>query len=369
MLVRKIRRAGRDAFFRFLDKLSRHEDARRLLARLLHSLVQERPRITEDDLLPGARPYADLGEAGPPGGACARSDIIFITGRFRSGTTFLWNVFRSIPGVTAYYEPLNERRWFDPATRGGRVDATHKNVAEYWREYQGLEELGAYFRQDWAERDFYMDRHFPDRGLRTYIERMVELAPGRPVLQFNRVDFRLPWLKAQFPHAAIVHIFRHPRDQWCSTLQGSDCPREDMPLAAFEPLDKFYLCRWTRDLHHHFPFLDEAEIAHPYQAFYLIWRLSHIFGTRHADESICFEELVDRPVPIIERLFGSLGITGHDPEKIREIHARPDLGKWKAYADEEWFRRHEARCESVLLAHFGSPLAAGKGSPTVGSRT
>jgi hypothetical protein len=34
-----------------------------------------------------------------------------------------------LPGCTAYYEPFNERRWFDPRTRGERVDATRRNVA------------------------------------------------------------------------------------------------------------------------------------------------------------------------------------------------------------------------------------------------
>ena len=38
---------------------------------------------------------------------------IIITGRFRSGSTLLWNIFRDLPECTAYYEPFNERRWFD----------------------------------------------------------------------------------------------------------------------------------------------------------------------------------------------------------------------------------------------------------------
>ena len=37
-------------------------------------------------------------------------DMVLVTGRFRSGSTLLWNLFRHCDGVTAYYEPFNRRR-------------------------------------------------------------------------------------------------------------------------------------------------------------------------------------------------------------------------------------------------------------------
>jgi hypothetical protein len=351
MLPGTIRGVCRDALFRFLETLSRHDRWRLLRSRETRGFTQQPPDVTAADLCFKGRPYAGLGEPDQNGGTTGRRDIVFITGRFRSGTTFLWNVFRSVPGITAYYEPFNERRWFDPATRGTRVDGSHKNVADYWAEYEGLEELSQYYRNEWIDTNLYMDEEMPDPGMRKYIERMVELAPGRPVLQFNRVDFRLPWLRRQFPGARLIHIFRHPRDQWCSTLMGDDCPKENMPFAAFEPWDRFYLSMWMRDLEYHFPFLAQGEIAHPYQAFYLIWRLSYIFGRKYSHDSICFEDLVANPVPVLSQLLESLGIRDYDPEKIRQIHAGPELGKWKSYAGDDWFRRHEAHCETVLR-HF-----------------
>src|SRR5688572_10206678 len=226
MLPGSIRGACRDALFSFLETLSRHDRWRALRSRETRGYTQQPPDISAADLCSKGRPYADLGEPDQTGGTAGRRDIVFITGRFRSGTTFLWNVFRTIPGITAYYEPFNERRWFDPATRGTRVDGSHRNVADYWKEYEGLEELAQYYRIEWTDTNLYMDEHMPDPGMRKYMERMIELAPSRPVLQFNRVDFRLPWLRRQFPEARLIHIFRHPRDQWCSTLMGDKCPRE-----------------------------------------------------------------------------------------------------------------------------------------------
>ena len=70
-----------------------------------------------------------------------RDDIIFITSRFRSGSTLLWNLFREVGGCTSYYEPFNERQWFNKALRGDDVDSSHRGVDDYWAEYNDLERL------------------------------------------------------------------------------------------------------------------------------------------------------------------------------------------------------------------------------------
>ena len=91
-----------------------------------------------------------------------RDDAIFITARFRSGSTLLWNLFRHVDGMTAYYEPFNERRWFDPSSRGDRIDTTHRHVDDYWREYEGLDELGQFYRLEWINKDLLMDAEMWD---------------------------------------------------------------------------------------------------------------------------------------------------------------------------------------------------------------
>ncbi|MGL4465837.1 MAG: hypothetical protein ACRC1K_27100, partial [Planctomycetia bacterium] len=85
---------------------------------------------------------------------------LFITARFRSGSTFLWNLFRRTPACTAYYEPLNERRWFEePKTiaKGEWVDPTHRGVDDYRREYAGMSDLTDLYREDWTVDDLHMD--------------------------------------------------------------------------------------------------------------------------------------------------------------------------------------------------------------------
>lgn len=337
------------ALFRFLETLFASERGRKLLAPFTQDFRKPDLGDLKGTLPPP--PYADL-PVPPTSSTNQRADPVFITARFRSGSTLLWNLFRNIPDVTAYYEPFNERRWFDPVHRGRTVDASHLGVDDYWREYEGLESLGDCYREDWIRRRLFMDGDSWDPQMQRYIEMLIEAARGRPVLQFNRVDFRLAWLKKYFPAAKLVHIFRHPRDQWCSTLVDLKSFGPQSPVEQFP--DRFYLGMWVDDLQQQFPYL-RGEDRHPYELFYLIWRTSHLFGRRYTDYSFSFESLLEQPDRILSELFETIGMDGVDLEPLKRMIARPKLGKWRDYAEPDWFLRIEERCEAMLRDYWGDP--------------
>jgi hypothetical protein len=335
--------------FRFLDKLSATDDARAIQAASLHNLLPRRPVVADGD-----RPYPDLGAAAPPP-ATTRDDVVFISARFRSGSTVLWNLFRHLDGWTSYYEPFNERRWFDPAARGGQTDATHRGVEEYWREYDGLGELARYYRERWIDHDLFMDAQSWDPDMKRYVEVMIDRAPGHPALQFNRIDFRLPWFRHHFPRAKLLHLYRHPRDQYLSSLFDPKAVPRDVTVADFARHDHFYLLVWARDLKYHFPFLDEKAAAHPYQLFYAIWKLSYLFGRQYAHHSVAFEDLTAAPGPCLDKMFAALGIPGAPVDRLAQLVEKPRSGRWREYAPEEWFRAHEAAAEAVLADFLRAP--------------
>jgi hypothetical protein len=285
--------------------------------------------------------------------AGAGSEPIIVTARFRSGSTLLWNLFRNMNGFTAYYEPHNERRWFDPQLRGIKIDPTHRNVTNYWEEYEGLEHLERYYREDWIRRDLFMDADFWDPDLLEYTRQLIEKAPQRPVLQCNHIDFRLAWFRRHFPSAQFIHLYRHPREQWCSSLLDQNFPSH-RKTTDFSPYDGFYLLTWARDLKHRFPFLDQGTTEHPYQLFYFIWKLSYMYGRQYADYSLSYENLVNHPHHELERLLRFVGgeADGQDLARLVDLIGKPSPERWRDYAEDDWFLRHESMCETTIADFF-----------------
>jgi hypothetical protein len=347
-----LRGKARAGLFHVLRKLAATEDARRILHSALSWAEPRRAHLPLATDQVEVQPYADLGKCDRKKDPSARGDVVFITARFRSGSTLLWNLFRNVGGCTAYYEPFNERRWWDAARRGSHTDPTHRKVEDYWLEYDGLDVLGEYYDEQWTRRDLFMDEDCWNPAMKRYVDILIERAPGRPVLQFNRIDFRLPWLRHHYPRARIIHLYRHPREQWYSTLVNpSDCPR-DLSVKDFAAFDHYYLREWARDLRYHFPILDESAVTHPYQLFYFIWKLSYLFGRGYASYTLAYEELAADPGSGMAGLFRAVDLPAADTGKLERLVDRPKAGKWRAYATDEWFRSHEELCEQVIAGFF-----------------
>jgi hypothetical protein len=348
-----VRTRLRTAVLRAVNRLFQTDDGKHVLAASLGDLLRWR-----DPAAPGAdvlrsQPYLDLGRAPETPPASRSAGAVIITARFRSGSTLLWNLVRHLDGFTAYYEPFNERRWFDPHARGSRIDPTHRQAEEYWREYDGLGILAEHYCQRWIDHDLFMDADSWNPAMYRYVELLIQHARGRPALQFNRIDFRLAWFRRHFPAAKIIHLHRHPRDQWCSTLVDPAAFTKDHTVAEFAPHDHYYLLDWVRDLKYRFPFLQDAAAArHPYRLFYFLWKLSFVCGRCHAHHSFAFEDLVTRPDDCLAALLRELDVPRADAGGLKGLIEKPRLGRWTTYADDRWFREHEEFCEGVLAEFF-----------------
>ena len=158
----------------------------------------------------------------------------------------------------------------------------------------------------------------------------------------------------------MIHLYRHPREQWCSTLvDGSSFPRTGT-VAEFEPHDHFYLLSWARDLAYQFPFLDPRIPRHPYELFYLIWKLSWVFGTRYSDASFCYETLCKHPERELLRLMRVARVTSYDVGALQALIGSVSLRRWPAYASPDWFEEQEARAEEVLVRALAPQSASPK---------
>lgn len=345
------RRWLRDRLFDLVRNVARHHEGRAAAYECLRDLLRS-PAPLHFDPQSLAPAYPDLGVA--PANHLARDrQAIIITGRFRSGSTLLWNLFRHLPFCTSYYEPFNERQWFNPARRGSHVDASHRGVEEYWSEYDGLADLGRHYREEWTCRSLLMDEHAWDADMEAYVRMLIDRAPQRPVLQCNRIDLRLPWFRKHFPGATFVHLYRHPRDQWLSTLMKPERFPASAGWEQYQPHDHFYLMNWLGDLKYHFPFLDPAQAEHPYQSFYYLWKLSFLFGRKYSHHSVSFESLVLKPEVEIPALLRAVNISQDHASALQKLIDAPAVSKWSRYADDAWFKQHESRCEQVLAQYLG----------------
>ena len=275
-----------------------------------------------------------------------RDDIVFISSRFRSGSTLLWNIFRQTGTCTSLYEPFNERQWFNPQLRGNHVDDSHRGVYDYWSEYNGMQELIDLYDERWINENLLMTKKSWDPSMKSFLERMIELSPKRPALQFNRIDLRLPWLKHQFPNAKFLHLYRNPRDQWCSFLTNPELMNKDDVQTTYQ--DAFYLDVWCNDLSKYYPFLSKLNTEHPYQRFYYLWKLSYLFGLEYCDHNISFEQLMSDPVNELQKMFSVIKLDNIPSQDLLDIFSAPAKDKWKKYADESWFSEHEQICENTL---------------------
>ncbi|WOJ98291.1 sulfotransferase [Congregibacter brevis] len=324
-----------DLFIRFL----RHSDVAAESDRQFHSRHKHLPAISND-----ASPYSDLGK---PISSGATENAIFITGRFRSGSTLLWNMFRQMNECTAYYEPFNERQWFNPHVRGNKVDATHRGVDDYSREYDGMTHLANLYSLDWIKDDLFMCADTFNPNMHQYISELIAHTGNTSVLQFNRVDFRLPWLKHHFPSVPIVHIYRHPREQWVSFLADPQKMQASNIETTYK--DSFYLDTWSDGLAPHFPFLNRETTPHPYKRFYYIWKLSWLFAKKYADTSVKYDDLVARPRENFHKVLDEIGFNKNASldDALKAVDP-PSAKDWSVYAPDEWFRECEKECEKVL---------------------
>ena len=235
------------------------------------------------------------------------------------------------------------------------MDPTHIGVGDYYSEYIGLHSLDKYFKSEWPYKKLYMTEKDYDENLYCYIHQLINVSKGRPVLQFNRIDFRLSWIKGYFPGVPILHIIRNPREQWMSVMKDGPVQPDFCIDSANEPC-LFYTIQWAHDLKTVFPFLEPIG-QHPYKIHYFLWRLSYIFGRIWADYIIKYEDLVSDFKSTVEGLFHFFEIE-YDSDLILRLETlnkgyKPE--RWRSYAPIEWFEEIENECERSLQAFFSRP--------------
>lgn len=272
---------------------------------------------------------------------------IFLTARFRTGSTMLWHFLRQCTHLRAYYEPCHDNL-IEHVLGDTPPQASHTAVTSYWDEYRPLmDQLPTRHQHDFGVSRLYLDASDEWPELASYLQFLLaRSAPARPLLQFNRMDFRLPWLRAKFPDAFVVHLFRNPREQWLSMTRNVPDDR----LADPDENSDYDLVVWAVALSSAFPFLVGPHLCHSYERHYLIWKLSHLVGCRYADLSMSYDhDFVSAPERGVRTLFDAVGVAASAVGELPSSIRAPSRSVRTGAPSLREFEAMEASCDRLLL--------------------
>jgi len=260
----------------------------------------------------------------------AENQPIFITGRFRAGTSFLWQLFDQLDGYCAWYEPLHPQLL--AAIKHVEPKQDHVGIQDYWTAYRQHPEFADLYAMSFATENLYLEASDDFPALEAYINHLIECSGNEvPVLQFNRVDFRLPWLRAKFPTAKIIHIERNPLQLYHSQRKHIDSMfRHD---AGY--WDAYELLPWCYALNNEFPFLINNNNKHAFFQFYALHQLSKIMGTVHADVTINLDSQVFQSNEFIKQLSLVVSLSGQQKHAIKNLTNVPEFPVFKTELTDE----------------------------------
>ncbi len=238
---------------------------------------------------------------------------IFIHSLFRSGSTYLSNVFRrSSTGYWCFQEPLHELAFFCRENPAGLQEDHGETKAQLLR-HPKVD--GSYFKEllecwpiwkDAIKKPIIYDAYFggknEDIGI-AYWRSLAEAAHGRSVFQECRTAGRIGAIKSQMG-GSHIYLWRNPWDQWWSykvtpyfevanqlIIHARNVPKPMQSLLAAFDLPVYE----ENDLAGEFAFYGEIPFTseQSYQVFYLLWCLGMHEGLEHADLMLDIDRLSD----------------------------------------------------------------------------
>ena len=258
---------------------------------------------------------------------------IFIHSLFRSGSTYLFHVFRrSSRGYWCYQEPVHEIVLL-ANDKPDNLLSTGSDIADsmrhprlgvpyFWELYDIYPAWKGKLKKPTIY-DFYFKEDL-DPALESYIESLIRAAKGRPVIQECRTSNRILPLKNRF-RGCHLYLWRNPWDQWWSyqvnsyffhinllILNAEPCPEVISRLRREIGFKSFH----SENLMEEIRFFESIELPpeKSYLVFYILWCIGLWNGIQFSDVLVNIDALSDREVYRSKVLatFGSMGIGGID---------------------------------------------------------
>ena len=301
-------------------------------------------------------------------------DCIFITTRYRTGSSYFYSLFSCLKDTIVFYEPLHPDLITtldqnEECHRRNKEKLSHTFQGKYFEEYDQLDKkcLELLHRKDFIDQNLILSKTDTYEEEKEYILFLLNSKIDKfKVLQFNRIDFQLEWFKNNFPNALIVNLKRNPRDIYISHFK-TYLREQNLQLDKLENIKiestniscLFYVDDYIRligdYLHPNFCFPE----LNDYEKIYLLNSLSNLYADKFADVIIEYEKLVEEPKKIIEMIASQ--VKNLEPTFVEDIviPKKDRIDTWKEYHDESWYSQCESRCEDIIeeiTKHLNIPL-------------
>lgn len=236
---------------------------------------------------------------------------IFIHSLFRSGSTYVFNVFRrSDEYYWCYQEPTHEVAFFSKNNRDNLL--LDKDEMQAVMRHADLD--SNYFQElyetwnDWKELikeqvvyDAYFDNNTTNEIGLSYWSALINAAKARPVLQECRTSGRIMAIKEALG-GFHIYLWRNPWDQWWSykvspyfdvasqlIIHSSKSPFSVKKLCAELALPKY----GGNDIAQAFVFYYNTPLTseQSYLIFYILWCLGLRSGIEHSDLLLSIDHL------------------------------------------------------------------------------
>ena len=260
------------------------------------------------------------------------SNLVFVTGDFCSGSTLVSTLFRKSGQYYCLYEPLHERLpefliWRpDP-----RPHDHHFFAADNYGEMAEFDRIADLHSTKWGSSNFYLPPEAEDDELYRYMMYLIGSSFGRhPRVMFkeNRIAFRLGWIRAKFPSAKIVHIYRDAESQWQSNVRrAQEFLRKDDVGQTSTAYNGFNVATFCEDLKSTFPELDARNFQSGYERFHTLWELSCRENQKYADISMQYRDLTGNFEATWSRVWTCIGAPLIDVRTLKQYVVPPETQK------------------------------------------
>jgi len=257
------------------------------------------------------------------------SNLVFVTGDFCSGSTLVFTLFREAKQHYCLYEPLHEALLEFLMYRVQPLEHDHHFfLQDYYRELRGFKEIPRLFDPHWGSTNLFLEPAVEADGLYRYLAYLIGMSLGRSarvMLKDNRLAFRLGWIRANFPRAKIIHIYRRKEEQWKSIVRRVQAYRGQQDIGQDSVhFTGFNIAKWCEDLKGKFPELDASRSKTGFERFSKLWELSYEHNKRYADISIDYWDLTHSFQAVCGQMWQAVGVTGIDTESLKRFVVPPE---------------------------------------------